>query len=43
MSEIILILIAGLVVLSLGIPFVEAYSRYKKAIKEADETDNKID
>ena len=43
MSEIILVLIAGLIVLSIGVPFVEAYSRYKKAMKEADETDNNID
>lgn len=37
MSELILILIAGLILMSIGCPFVEAYSRYKKAMKESDE------
>lgn len=41
MSEFILILIAGLIVLSVGIPFVEAYSRYKKAMNEEGDEDAK--
>lgn len=36
MKDVILILIAGLIVAGVGTPFVEAFSRWKKQMEEAE-------
>lgn len=43
MKDVILILIAGLIVISIGCPFVEAFSRWKKEMKEAEANEKNKD